>query len=285
MERIAITGADGLLGRATVAELERRGHAVWAIPRNDIDITRRSDVHRISAWAPTTILNCAAWTDVDGCARDPQRAMAINGAAVGNLAVAAVRCGARLVQISTNEVFDGSLERPYRTDDLPNPINPYGQSKLEGERQAQASGTASLIVRTAWLFGWGRPTFVTKILSAAASAAERGDPVRVVEDERGNPTWVPALAACIADAIEAHRTGIMHLAGVPATSRYSWAVRIVAAARLAVRVVPISGSDFVRASSPPGRAVLSVTPRDARHLDWREPCIAFVAKLAGRVSA
>jgi dTDP-4-dehydrorhamnose reductase len=280
MERVAVTGAGGLLGRASVAELERRGHAVRQLTHGSLDITRHDHLARLRAWAPTTILNCAAWTDVDGCARDPQRAMAINGAAVGDLAAAAAQCGARLVHISTNEVFDGALGRAYRTDDVPNPVNPYGHSKLEGELRVQASGTAWLIVRTAWLFGWGRETFVTKILSAATKASERGDSLHVVADEEGNPTWVPALAGRIADAIEVHRSGIAHLAGVPVTTRFDWATEILAAAGVAVRVDPIDSSEFARASNPPRRAVLDVDPEDARYLDWREPCASYVVTLA-----
>ncbi len=285
MERVAVTGAGGLLGRLCVAVLESRGHMLLGFRHETFDISSSNDRSRLAAWNPTVVVNCAAWTDVDGCARNPALALRINGTAAGALAEAAVQAGARCVQISTNEVFSGSKQAPYLPEDEPSPINPYGASKLEGERLVAAAGQGNLIVRTAWLFGPRRPSFVTKILTAAARAAERGEALRVVDDEWGNPTWAPALAERIADAIEAERHGVVHLAGWPAVSRHGWASRILDAAGYSIEVEPILSAEFVRASRPPLRSVLAVMADDALRLEWTDPCDHYVHGVTARTAA
>ncbi len=189
--RTAITGAVGQLGTELVRAFAAAGDEVLALARPEFDITRPADLKRLTAWRPDVVVNSAAWTDVDGCARDPERAMRINGEAAGAVAAAGAAAGALSVQISTNEVFDGELDRPYAEDDEPSPINPYGASKLAGERAVATANPRHLIVRTAWLFGPRGTNFVTKILAAAERARAAGEPLRVVDDEWGNPTWTP----------------------------------------------------------------------------------------------
>ncbi len=140
--RTAITGAAGQLGSELVRAFAAAGDEVLALARPEFDISRPADLDQLTAWRPDVVVNSAAWTDVDGCARDPERAMRINGEAAGAVAAAGAAAGALSVQISTNEVFDGELGRPYAEDDEPSPINPYGASKLAGEG-AVASGQSA----------------------------------------------------------------------------------------------------------------------------------------------
>jgi dTDP-4-dehydrorhamnose reductase len=271
--RIAITGAAGQLGRSLVNAFRDAGDEVLSLARPDFDITRANDLARLTTWHPDIVINSAAWTDVDGCALDPRRAMEINGEAAGAVAEAAERAGALVVQISTNEVFDGALDRPYVETDMPQPINSYGASKLAGELATSAANPRNIIVRTSWLFGPSGSNFVTKILAASERASAVGAPVRVVEDEWGNPTWTPWLAAAIEELLARASPGrIQHAVGMPAVSRLGWARVAFAAAHRDVAIVPIPMAEFERASTPPPRALLgSLTPLTTEGGGWEEP--------------
>ena len=279
--RVAITGAAGQLGRELVQVYRDAGDTVLPLSRPDFDITRAEDLRRLAEWHPDVVVNSAAWTDVDGCARDAERAMRVNGEAAGAVAEAAARAGALIVQISTNEVFDGTLDRPYTEDDAPNPINPYGASKLAGERLVAAANPRHIIVRTAWLFGPGGANFVTKVL-AAAERVGRGT-LQVVEDEWGNPTPTPWLAAAIRRVVSpspGSPEGIRHLVGMPPVSRHDWACHILRGRQVDLR--PTRLADYRRASTVPPRAVLQ--PSDdlgaADVGDWRAATDDLVAAVA-----
>jgi len=281
MARVAITGAAGQLGRQLVRAFEAAGDEVRGLTRGELDITTPSASGAFAGWTPEIVVNAAAWTDVDGCARDPDRAMRINGEAAGRVAALSSLHGALAVQVSTNEVFAGTSHRPYREDDSPNPINAYGASKLAGERAVAALNDRHLIVRTAWLFGPGGTNFVTKILAAAVRAAESGEPMRIVDDEWGNPTWTPDLAKVIAGL--AHAAGeresrVVHAAGTPATSRLGWATAAFGGAGVEVEVRPVSVRSFERASTPPARAVLEPS-EDLPHMDWRPVTAEYAAQI------
>lgn len=212
------------------------------------------------------VINAAAWTDVDACARDPDRAMVLNGAAAGRLAELSYQHAARFIQVSTNEVFDGASQRAYSEGDAPNPINAYGASKLAGERSVAAAHPEATIVRTSWIYG-GPRSFPAKILSAARKQAEDGRPLTVVADEVGNPTPAPLLAERIADlAMHPSAPPILHVAGTPPVSRHGWARRVLAHAGLP-DPVPISLSDYQRASTPPPHAVLDTSLAESLGID------------------
>ena len=213
------------------------GDEVLPLMRPEFDLTRTGDLRRLTAWSPDVVINSAAWTDVDACAGDPAHAIAINGTAAGAVAEAAARAGALIVQISTNEVFDGSLDRPYTEDDSPNPI-----------------------VRTSWLFGAHGSNFVTKILAAADRASAAGVPLRVVADEWGNPTSTTWLAGAIRKLAEvvldgSENGGIWHRAGQPAASRVAWARRILHGTD--AQITEISLDEYPRPSRVPPRATLT----------------------------
>ena len=284
VRHVVVVGAAGQLGRQLVEAFTSAGDDVVGVGRSELDLADATAGDMIASLQPEVVVNAAAWTDVDGCARDPERAMLLNGVAPGVLAAGAARAGALFVQVSTNEVFDGSSPDAYSERDKPRPINPYGASKLAGERAVAEAAPRHLVVRTAWLFGPGGTNFVTKILAAADRAAAGGTALSVVADEWGNPTWTPALAAAIAGLADGYPAGgIVHLAGQPAASRLAWARVALEAGGRVVRVEPTSRSAFPRASTVPPRAVLRPTA-GLPPLTWEAETRAYAASLAEAAS-
>lgn len=278
--RVAITGAGGQLGAELVRAFEGAGDEVLGLARPDFDITRLADIERLTAWGPDVVVNSAAWTDVDACAREPQQAMLINGEAAGAVARAAAAAGAVIVQISTNEVFDGSSTRPYREDDPPNPGNPYGVSKLAGEQGVVAATPRHLVVRTAWLYGPGERNFPAKIRSVAERMLAEKRPLRVVEDEWGNPTDVRWLGQAVSRLVKwallgRVAFGFYHLAGQPPTTRLDWARSILRDSP--VTIEPMRLEEYRRDSRVPARAVLDVTRAAALGIEPHDWGRAFAA--------
>ena len=280
--RVVITGAAGRLGRQLDIAFRENGDDTVPLTRAEFDLADTA-VLDFGPWAPHVVVNAAAWTDVDGCARDPGRAELMNGRGAGRVASAAAAAGALAVQVSTNEVFDGGRQRPYVEDDQPAPINAYGASKLLGEQLTAAATHRHLIVRTAWLFGPGGANFVTKILAAADRARDAGEPLRVVSDEWGNPTATPWLAGTLVslvhDALEDERhLGIHHRAGEPSTSRAGWAGRILAG--MGMEIEEVSSGAYERPSQVPPRAVLGTSRHaDETPHDWRSATDTLVADI------
>jgi dTDP-4-dehydrorhamnose reductase len=272
--RVAISGAAGRLGSALVAAFGEapfvgpRGPMAWTREQLDLDAPE-GFAARLEADRPEVVVHAAAWTDVDGCAREPESARRRNGLATGALADACAVRGIDLVAVSTNEVFDGRRTDGlgYRFDETPNPINPYGASKLEGERLAReafaAAGQESqlAIVRTAWLFGPGKPDFPAKILAAAERAQASGEPLRAVGDEWGNPTYVADLAEAIVELVGSGTfAGTHHAVNGMWASRADWASYIVGRAELDVEIEIVPASTWTRPSVPPRWGVLEPTP-------------------------
>ncbi len=265
---VAVTGARGRLGRALVKELTSRGFdpIPWSRPDYDLDDPAAAS-RLVPRDRPGIVIHAAAWTDVDGCAHDPGMAMRRNADAVGELAVACAATRTRLVLVSTNEVFDGERTdgKGYRETDPPNPINSYGASKFAGEQQAAdafaRSGRADdlLITRTAWLFGPPGDDFPAKIL-AAADRLPAAEPLRVVTDEVGSPTYSADLANAMARLLLLDPpAGTYHLVNAGHASRLDLAGRVLARCRPQRATVAISRTQFVRASRPPAWAVLENT--------------------------
>lgn len=207
----------------------------------------------LTSVGPEIIIHCAAYTDVDGCTREPARAWANNGVATENVAAAALELKARLLYLSTEYVFDGTKEEPYLEDDEPAPLNVYGESKLAGEGAVTAAVANHLIVRTQWLYGPGGRNFVAAILNAARS----GKGLRVVADERGCPTYAPDLAEAIWRLLGTEATGIVHLTNQGACSRLELARMALAEAGMGdVAVEGIPSSAWDSPTTRPLRAVL-----------------------------
>lgn len=285
--RIAVTGAAGQLGRQLVAAFEGAGHEVLKLSRPQLDLEDpRSGIALLAAARPDVLIHAAAWTDVDGCARDPDRAMRLNAEAPAKLAAASAAWDALFVQISTNEVFDGNADLPYGEHDDTHPINPYGASKLAAEQAVAAATPQHLVIRTAWLFGPGGSNFVTKILATARRMTEERRPLRVVEDEWGNPTWTPMLADAIRRAVEIaplRDVPLLHLAGSPATNRFEWARQtLTLLGPASPSIEPIAATEWARSSRVPLRAVLSTGLAGSLGigpLDWREATTGYARSI------
>jgi dTDP-4-dehydrorhamnose reductase len=272
--RVAVTGAGGRLGRALVAALGDApftgpaGPIAWA--REAFDLDAPWTIHGLlDRDRPEVVIHTAAWTDVDGCARDPELARRRNADAVQAVAEATAARAIDLVHISTNEVFDGTRphDRGYRPDDPPSPGNPYGASKLAGEvvaMAAYAGAPARLsIVRTSWLYGPPGDDFPTKILVAAERSAAGGEPLRVVGDEYGSPTFSHDLAEAIVDLLATDvadaDAGIRHVVDAGVTTRAGWARELFRQVGLDVPIEEVLGSTWPRASTPPAWGVLEPT--------------------------
>ena len=255
--KVLITGAKGMLGQDMVAEFQRRDYEVHAADHQTLDITDIQAVRAaITALRPDIVVNCAAYTDVDKAESEPEIAMRVNGLGPRNLALACEATGAVLLHISTDYVFDGEKEGPYEIWDTPNPINVYGKSKLWGENYVRSLMHRYFIVRTSWLFGKGGRNFVTTMLELA----KRGEPIRVVNDQRGCPTYTVDLARACVDLVESGCFGIYHVTNQGATTWYEFAKKIFECAGTRVDLQAITSDQFPRSARRPRNSELSMFP-------------------------
>lgn len=305
--RVAVTGAGGRLGNALIGALAEAsftgpsGPLAWGRTEFDLDAPEVIGA-LLDATRAELVIHAAAWTDVDGCARDPQLAMRRNGTATGILAAAAAVRGVDLLVISTNEVFDGTRAgHPYRPNDPTAPANPYGASKLAGERAALdayttpvgdardgGGGRAMLgIARTAWLFGPGAPDFPVKIAQAAERALAAGQALRVVADEIGTPTYVGDVAEAVVELIGAGAVaGVHHLVNGGVASRAAWARDVLARLDISAEIVEIVQAEYPRASQPPRWGVLAPTalPGGEPIRPWTEAMAEYAPALRRSVT-
>ena len=277
--RTIITGVTGQLGQAIKQLLEEQDFDVLRVPRYDVQ--DHAIVQKISEFYPELVIHCAAMTNVDGCAQDPDAAFSVNAFGTQNVAHACLRCNAEMVYISTNEVFNGRSDRPYQEDDKPNPINPYGSSKRSGEQMAAHYLKNGLyIVRTAWVYGGGH-MFPEKILAAVDKFGE----LRVVADEVSNPTYTLDLAAAVAQLIQTRAYGIYHLTNAGYCSRYEYAQEVLRlGGREDVPITPITLAEYPRPSVVPPFAPLANTKGAALGIElrpWQEALAAHFASKRG----
>ena len=263
--RILVTGREGQLVRSLAeAAAKRGGIEIIAAGRPDLDLELSGSATRaIAAAAPDLVINAAAYTAVDQAEDEPERAFRINGEGAGEVAAAARAAGAPIIHISTDYVFDGASEQPYREDDPTNPLGVYGRSKLEGEDQVRRSNPDHLIVRTAWVYSPFGKNFVKTMMRAAR---ER-EVLSVVADQRGSPSSALDLAEgllAVARRWSADRSAglgqVYHLAGTGETSWQGFAAYIMKeCARLglpAARVEPIKTADWPTRARRPANSVL-----------------------------
>ncbi len=273
--RIFVTGHRGQLGAALARAIPSEAFAGADLPELDIRDPGQV-VDAIAGARPDIVIHCAAMTDVDGCARDPESAREVNAEGTANVARGAAAAGAALVYVSTNEVFDGTAGRPYVETDASNPVNAYGRSKLEGELAASRHHPHCWIVRTAWVYGAGGRNFVHKI----QEIADRKGALRVVVDEISSPTWTEDLAAAILRLAGSAPHGTYHLAGLGACSRFELAKAVLElTGRGQVPVEPIASADWPRPSRPPLNAPLDVGKAAALGIPmrpWREALAEFL---------
>lgn len=273
--RILITGALGQLGTAMQQALAE--HQLTLVDLPDVDITDRENLFEQMAQArPELVINSAAYTNVDGCAKDPALAYRVNGLGAQNVALACLAFGAEMVHISTNEVFSGDRPDGYQEWMPLNPVNPYGSSKAAGEKHVQNILQRFYIVRTAWLFAPGGRNFIHAIIDRAKSTGQ----LRVVADEIGSPTYVLDLAAAIAQLIQTRRYGIYHFTNAGSCSRWAFANEILRLAGLShVDNTPILSDEYQRASTPPLFGVIHNIAGAAVGIElrpWQEALAAYI---------
>ena len=239
---IVITGGGGMLAHALVEALRARGLPARPVKREECDITNPADVSRLfQSHRPTLLLNCAAHTAVDQCEDEPQRANAINGEAPGLLAKMAREYRTCLAHFSTDFVFDGQNDRPYRPVDPPNPLSAYGASKLLGERRVQEWAPPGwLILRTAWLFGRHGDCFPRTIVKLA----QAGRPLRVVNDQVGSPTLTTDLAEATLRLIDRKASGVFHVTNFGTTTWYEFAEAILKEFGVTADLAPVTTAEW-----------------------------------------
>ena len=274
MTRALVTGGGGQLGSELVPLF---GDAIGTTSAT-LDVTDRDAVlGAVTTVRPDVIVHAAAWTAVDACEDDPERAFAVNALGTRHVADAARRVGAHVVYVSTDYVYDGTKDEPYHEWDQTAPQSVYGASKLAGERELDPGAT---IVRTSWVFGRQGGNFVKTMLRLAAGP----DELRVVNDQRGHPTWAADLAAVIARLAVDRRPGVFHVTNQGATTWFDLARDIL---RLAgsdpSRVVPISSNDLARPAARPTNSVLDNVALRQSGIplapDHREPLERLVKEL------
>jgi dTDP-4-dehydrorhamnose reductase len=280
--RLLVTGAAGMLGHEVVAAGARLGHEVvaWDLPECDLT-DAGATLNAIRRLEPRSVINCAAYTNVDGAEADEATATLVNGDAAGNVARACAAVAARLVHVSTDYVFDGSKREPWVESDPTSPLGAYGRSKLHGEDLVRAELPDHAIVRTAWLFGPHGPNFVSTMLRLAS---ER-DEVEVVTDQVGSPTFAGHLAPALVDMAERTDTGIFHGAGSGSCSWYELALEAFDAAAVACRVLPTTAEKFARPAPRPAYSVLGSEREHPITLPpWQQGVRAHLAALEGVTS-
>lgn len=290
--RILITGASGQLGHALARAIQAgvQNGASWEVMftgrqgKQDaelglvhgLDITVEADVFSLcEAYRPHAIINAAAYTAVDACEMQGKEARLVNAVGPANLANAAELVGAKLIQISTDYVFDGKSELPYREEDPVNPLNIYGKTKAEGERAALANCSRTFVVRTSWLYGEGK-NFVRTMLRMAAE----GKQLRVVGDQEGTPTSAVELARLILFLMETEQYGYWHGACEGHTSWYGFAKEIFRQAGVEADLIPITTGEFGAAAARPAWSVLEnarLHRETSFHMPhWQEALAAYL---------
>jgi dTDP-4-dehydrorhamnose reductase len=249
--RILITGAQGQLGHALQQALPGEDLILKNLP--EFDLTQSDSESQIVAARPSVILHAGAYTNVDGAEREPDRAMAVNAQGTSFVARAAATLNARLIYVSTDYVFDGTKSTPYREEDVPHPINVYGQSKRAGEIAALTGCPDTLVVRTAWLYGHAGSNFVKTIMRLAVEKPF----LEVVGDQRGCPTNADDLALVLKDLLTSDLRGICHVANTGDCTWHEFAEAIVGLMGLSIPVRPITTAQMQRPARRPAYSVLA----------------------------
>ena len=281
---LLITGSNGQLGRALqTAYGNGSADRITLWDRPEVDITDPATSRQVMALAPDVVINAAAWTDVDGAQRHEDAAYAANVLGPAYLAEGCERCGALLMQISTNEVFPGLPGKCYREYDQTGATSVYASTKLAGEVAVRQLARRVIIARIAWLFGPGGNNFPTKIVAAA----DKHGALRVVSDEVSNPTYAPDAANAMAALITLDRPGAYHLTNEGSASRFEFAKLVLqAAGRGHIPLTPIPAGDWPRLAPPPLHAVLvnqAAAALGIRLRPWQEAVEEYGVTLAAPV--
>lgn len=276
--RVLVTGAGGQLGLDLVDAFD--DHDVVGLTHDDLDVAVEADVvAAVRDHGPDLVVNAAAWTDVDGCERDPDRAHRVNAVGAWWVARACRLVDAPMVHVSTDYVFDGRGPRPYTEFDPLDPVNEYGRSKAAGEQLVRATLDEHYVVRTAWVCGARGGNFVRTMLRLA----EEGGPVRVVDDQVGSPTFTRDLAAAIRELAVTGRYGTYHRTNRGSCSWYELAAATFELAGADVELQRIASDDLDRPAPRPAYSVLSERHSHASGLrpmpEWRDGLARLIGEL------
>jgi len=260
--KFLVTGAPGQLGTEVVRCFSSTGHTVFAPGKRDLNLLRPDQIRQsVADYRPDWVINCAAYTQVDKAESEAATAFRVNRDGAEYLAQAVARYGGRLLHVSTDYVFDGQQNRPYRETDATRPRSVYGRSKLAGEQAVQAALPTAIVLRTAWVYGVRGRNFVKTMLRLAATGQE----LRVVDDQKGTPTAAADIAQAIAGLIQCGTSGVFHFTAAGETTWCGFATAILEEARrigFRIRtpsVVPISTGEYPVAAARPACSVLDTT--------------------------
>jgi len=274
--KLLVTGAAGMLGRDVMLAAGNAGHDVVGFGRTELDIANPIAVERkLDLERPDVVINCAAWTDVDGAEEAEEAAFAVNGTGAGNIAAGAAAIGASIVQISTDYVFDGAKGEPYVESDQPAPLSAYGRTKLAGEEATAAANKRHFIVRSAGMFGIGGANFVETMMRLAADHGE----VLVVRDQVTSPTYTWHLAYGIVRLIEGIEFGIHHMAAAGHCSWYEFAREIFEQAKVECKVLSATTEMLARPAPRPAFSALASQREHAIRLpSWQDGLAGYLAQ-------
>jgi dTDP-4-dehydrorhamnose reductase len=265
-----------------MSELPRHGYDVVGVDVAEMDV---ADAGRVRAVVeqerPGVVINCAAFTNVDGCEGERDLCFGVNGRGAGNVAAAAAEVGARVIHMSTDYVFDGRSQVAYKEEDERAPLSAYGESKVDGEKCVAAAATEYVIVRTAWLFGAGGANFVSKILARA----KEGEPLEVVDDQRGSPTYAGHLATALAKLVTLEFCGVVHVAGSGEASWFDVAGEVLRLTGYRVPLSAITTADLELPARRPRYSVLESSLYTALTGEvmpaWQEGLAAYLREIGG----
>lgn len=254
-DAVLLIGAGGMLGRAWRELLTAGGVAYLSPSSSELDITRQTQIEKYISQSTKLVINCAAWTDVDGAETDEAAATKLNATGPAMLATACKKVNAKLIHYSTDYVFDGKTTTPYTVDEPRNPLGAYGRSKAQGEVAIEASGCDHLIIRTSWLYAaWGK-NFARTIAKLGRSK----ETLSVVSDQRGRPTSCQHLVNASLELIDKNARGIFHVTDEGECSWYDFACEIIRLDKSSCKVMPCSTDQFPRPAKRPAYSVLDLT--------------------------
>ena len=285
--KVAVIGPRGQLGSALCEAFRRRAVDCVELDHGRVEVTDpQSVLVALRDARPATVVNTAAFHKVDACEEDPKRAFEVNALGALHVARACREAGARCVYVSTDYVFDGAKAEPYREDDLPNPVNVYGASKLAGEHLVVQTCPDALVVRVASLFGGlGSRGKGTNFVLTVLERARRGEALRVVDDVRMSPTYAEDAAAAIVELVARGASGVFHVVNKGACSWYELAVRVLELAGLRVPVHPVPQEAYPARARRPRNSALSTAKLEARGLrlpPWEDAVQRYLAALSAR---
>jgi dTDP-4-dehydrorhamnose reductase len=277
--KILVTGGGGMLAQAVVPALLAAGHTVESYSRADLDVTHAELVRlAVRTVRPDWVCHLAAATNVDGCEQDAEHAFLVNALGSRNVAMASAEVGAALLAVSTDYVFPGDDPEPRREYDPVGPLSVYGQSKLAGEQAVRELNPRHTIVRTAWLYGRGGRNFVDTVRARALA----GEPLRVVDDQHGSPTWTGDLALALVALMEKSEFGTLHATNDGACTWHEFACEICRQVGAEVSVARLSSADLSRPAPRPAYSVLHtgwlehLLGRRLPH--WRDALLRYLAQ-------